>query len=72
MSCVEKRDLAFIHYTLDIPVDGSWSENIFTNFNNGDIPQIFYFAVMDCGKVTDPFMPKIEVEFELMNTVNEI
>jgi hypothetical protein len=54
---------------VEVPNDGTWSPKIMDfNFSNGNLPKIFYFAVMDCEHSLHQkvkVMPKIEIEIDV-------
>lgn len=49
VACDVKKNKAIMTKEVLIPNDGGWGEKIVDfNFSNGNLPKIYYFAVMDC------------------------
>jgi predicted AlkP superfamily phosphohydrolase/phosphomutase len=70
MTCSEKRDKATEIFTLEVPEDKKPSDYTIGTIVNSITPKIFYFVIMDCDQnthMTYQMMPRIEVEFNIVN-----
>lgn len=74
MTCADKRALAYEKADLTLTSDGQWGEYVEVAFQNSHLPRIYYFVVMDCEHITHmtyKVMPKIEVDFNIVNQLAE-
>ena len=70
MTCQEKKSRALRTMQLEILADGEWGPVLTENWFNLQIPQIFYFVVMDCDNnlhAEEVRLPKVNVEIEMTN-----
>jgi hypothetical protein len=55
---------------LEVMADGEWGPIVSEEWYNLLIPQIYYFAVLDCERnlhANERKLPKVNVEFEITN-----
>ena len=55
---------------LEVLADGEWGPIVSEEWYNLQIPQIYYFAVLDCERnlhANERKLPKVNVEFEITN-----